>query len=373
MAQFLKNEYLPNTRPHIAISSLPNGRKLYDDYLRWHLSTSISADNLHILGRSEIDRIHGCMKKIMSKQKFNGTIQDYFNSLSMRSEFFLKTKEDIVNRYKLLIQKIKDKFNTIFRDYPDLPMDIRPMSYDGPVAMYIDGSKSGRKHGSFILNLHRLREMPTYQMTALALHEAVPGHHFQRSYSLVSRLPLWKSHSIIDDYFLIPFQFPFNTAYIEGWGLYSEYLGEEMGLYETDYDLMGRYSFEIFRACRLVIDTGIHAKNMTREQGIQLLMKYTGSSLANAQIEVDRYITFPGQACAYKTGEIKILQLRQKAIKVLGASFDIKDFHDTILKTGSVPLEILEQRVDEMIASNGVTKMLAQLSLVYQFLYISLY
>lgn len=364
MAQFFKDEYLPNTRPHISISSLQNGRQLYDAYLKWHLSTSMSADEIYDLGHSEISRIYKSMKKIMDKQNFNGTVLEYFQSLAKRPEFFLETKEDIVNRYKLLIQRIKAKLNTTFRDYPDLPLDIVPMSYDGPAALYRDGSKTGEIRGTFVLNLYRPQEMPTYQMMALALHETIPGHHLQRSYSRVSDMPLWKSKSVIDNYFLIPFQFPFNTAYLEGWGLYSEYLGEEMGLYETDYDLMGRYSFEIFRACRLAIDTGIHAKNMTREEGINLLMKYTGSSRKAAEIEVDRYITIPGQACSYKIGEIKIRKLREKAEKALGAAFDIKEFHNTILKTGGIPLEILEQRIEEMIAHNSAPHTLVHFTLV---------
>ncbi|CAI9739242.1 Hypothetical predicted protein [Octopus vulgaris] len=344
---FIKSKYLPATREDISINSWHED--MYQQYLGWHLDSNVTADRVHQLGLDEAKRIKKRVKAIMNKQNFKGSIAEYMKSIGKDKSFQLQNADEIFKKYKEIIKNIRSKLDKYFRDYEEMPLIIAPTQTDGPAAVYNVVRMNGQTKGVFGLNVMRPLEMPTYEMSALALHEAVPGHHFQSSYLARSKQQSWRTKGSLNDYFMIPYQFPFYTAFVEGWGLYSEFLGEEMGIYKTDYDRIGRYAFELLRAYRLVIDTGIHAKQMTRQHGIDLLTNFTGLSEKQASIEIDRYITIPGQACAYKFGELKIRELRRKAEKALGDKFDLKDFHAAVLENGRVPLDILEQIVDNMI------------------------
>ncbi|KAK3577984.1 hypothetical protein CHS0354_013646 [Potamilus streckersoni] len=235
-----------------------------------------------------------------------------------------------------------------FKNLPNLPLVVKNSPQDGVGGEYESGSEDGTRPGTFYANVRRPQDNPTFSMVSLSLHETVPGHHLADSYSLVSDLPRFRKHM---DWrlFSAPFFFPFFNSYVEGWALYAEYLGEEMGIYKDDFELMGRYSDEIFRACRLVIDTGLHYYGWERDRAIEYLLNYTASTKEVVVIEIDRYITWPGQACGYKMGELKIKELRQKAAKELGPLFDLPEFHYVILSNGPMPLGVLENVIDNWI------------------------
>ncbi|VDI72533.1 Hypothetical predicted protein [Mytilus galloprovincialis] len=314
MEVFINETYLKHTRPGLGVGSWDRGMDYYKACLKWHTSLQLSPEEVHRKGLEEVSRISTQMKAIFRKMGMNGSIKDGFNQLKNDSSYFLKTEDEVVSTFEDIIQRqIEPKLNTLFKDNPNLPLVVEPMPYNGPLGMYLTGSPDGTKPGTFQVNgLHPL-EMPTFGFMALALHETVPGHHLQ------------------------------------GWALYAEYLGEEMGVYKTDAQMLGRYSEEIFRACRLVVDTGLHYMGWSRKQAIEYMSNYTASGENELSNEINRYITWPGQACAYKIGELKIKELRKKAEEELGNLFDIKDFHSVVLKNGPMPLNILETVIDSWI------------------------
>ncbi|XP_046560606.1 uncharacterized protein LOC124269619 [Haliotis rubra] len=223
------------------------------------------------------------------------------------------------------------------------------MPNDGPQGTYSRGTADGRVPGVFTANVLRPGDIPKFSLLALTMHEASPGHHLQISYSLTSNMPSFRKNAVFDMYLDTPVGFPIFASFSEGWALYAEGLGEEVGLYKDDMELMGRYSSEIFRACRLVVDTGMHYFNWEREQAIQYVLNYTAFTYATAATEIDRYITWPGQALTYKIGELKILELRKRAEQRLGNQFNIRDFHAVILENGRMPLNVLEEIVDDWL------------------------
>lgn len=350
---FIEEKYIPATRPGLGLSTEPNGRVHYRDALRWHLSLNISPEEVHKMGISEVERITRQIRKLMTGLGFPTMwkIPFVLQKMTNDKKFLIEGETAILERYRSIIsQRIEPQIPKYFRNIPELPLEVMETPGDGVGAEYIPGTADGSRCGIFYVNTHRPEDNPTFMMVSLSLHEGTPGHHLAASCSLHSGMPDfrkymdWKSYNV-------PYFFPFYNAYVEGWALYCEYLGEEMGVYDDDYELLGRYSDEVFRACRMVVDTGIHYYNWTREEAIEYLLNFTVLTPEAAAIEVDRYATWPGQACGYKIGEMKIKEMRAKAEKLLGDDFNIKDFHYHVLMNGPLPFDVLEQIIDEWIMS----------------------
>ncbi|KAK7501586.1 hypothetical protein BaRGS_00007017 [Batillaria attramentaria] len=347
----LEQEYIPAGRATWGVSGWPDGKALYEQCLKYHTSTDMTPQQVHDLGIREVQRIQTNMLETLKRLQYNGTIKEFYDSVRVDPRFHANSSEALLDMFKdYIYNRITPKLNTLFKDIPDLPLKVEPMPYDGPGGIYLAGTPDGSVPGIFYANVMHPAQTVTLSDMALVLHETVPGHHLQSIFSLSSNLPPYRGLVEDDHYYRMPATFPINTAYLEGWGLYAEYLGEEMGMYTDDYMLMGRYSFEIFRACRLVVDTGLHYFGWDRERAIQYFLDNTAESRDSMTTEVDRYLTWPGQATAYKVGEIRIRELRQKASDALGSKFDVREFHSVLLKNGGMPLNLLERLVDEWIA-----------------------
>ncbi|XP_062620405.1 uncharacterized protein LOC134281979 [Saccostrea cucullata] len=350
LKSYLENVYFSHLRPGFGVSTWGKGVEFYKECLRWHLSLDLSPEEVHNKGLHEVERISSEMKKVMLKLNHRGSVKQFFDDIKRNSSFFLKSGDEIIQWYKNAIEKdIKPKLPSLFKNNPDLPVDVQPNPIDGIGGQYLAGPPDGSRPGVFQVNVFHPNKSVTIDFMALLLHETIPGHHLQGSIQSTQAGPAYRRQNLDDKYFQPPALPPFYTAYLEGWALYAESLGEEMKLYKTDYDLMGRYGSEIFRACRLVVDTGLHYFNWTREEAIQYMLNYTAYSEGSITTEIDRYITWPGQACAYKIGELKIRELRTKSENELGSKFDIKDFHYVVLKDGALPLNVLEKNVNQWI------------------------
>ncbi|XP_033759490.1 uncharacterized protein LOC117341737 [Pecten maximus] len=353
LKDYVENVYMAHTRPGIGVNTLANGEEFYRACLKWHLSVDMSPEEVHNLGLQEVERIYQNMLNVMKRQQFDGNVKEYFAALNNDSRFVWDDADRIIEEYEHIIdERIAPKLPLYFKDIPDIPIVVEKMSNDGPGGTY--GAATDESPGFFYVNLFRPRENPTYEFMSLALHEASPGHHLQHIVGLKADLPDFRSQ-LEYSFYDVPFYFPFYTAYVEGWALYAEYLGEEMGLYKDDYELMGRYSAEMLRACRLVVDTGLHYFNWEQQRAIDYMLNYTAYSTEAITIEVNRYITWPGQACGYKFGEIRIRELRSKAETELGYLFDIRDFHSVILTNGAMPLSVLETTVNDWITNTKKT------------------
>ncbi|XP_060078031.1 uncharacterized protein LOC132557551 [Ylistrum balloti] len=358
LKQYLENTYLQNTRPEPSIRSLWNGVRFYQACLKWHTSQNVSATYVHRLGLQEVDRIYSNMQQILNRLSFNGTVRDFLGSIGKDPRFIIDDADEIIDIYKDLVDnRIKPELHRYFTNIPNVEMIVEKSIYDGTGGAY--ALATDVNPGKFIINLFRPRENPTFDYMALSLHEAYPGHHMQHSFSMKADIPKYRRFPEYS-FYEVPYFMPFHSAYVEGWGLYSEYLGEEMGLYADDYELMGRYSAEMLRACRLVVDTGIHYYNWKLEKAKEYMHNYTAFGPGFIENEIKRYVTWPGQACSYKMGELKILELRKKSEEELGALFDIRKFHSVILENGPMPLYILETVVNDWIAEtqkarNGAT------------------
>lgn len=340
---FVKNEYLPKCRTDAGIWSMPDGKERYENSIKYYTTLNYTADEIHKLGLKEIERIRAEMEKVKDETGFKGTLDEFNHFLKTDSQFYYTNKEDLMNGFREILKKVDTKLPALFGRLPDAKYDLREMeefrAASAPQAYYYSAPEDRSRPGYFYVNTYNLPARPKYTMTSLAMHEAVPGHHLQISIAQeLKNLPKFRRELGV-------------TAFVEGWGLYSESLGYESGLYDDLYQLYGALSFEIWRACRLVVDTGIHDEKWTREQAYEFMKKYTPTSDADIQSEIDRYISWPGQALAYKIGELKIKELRKKAEEKLGDRFDIKSFHDTVLKNGAIPLPLLEKVVNEWIAS----------------------
>ncbi|XP_060082677.1 uncharacterized protein LOC132561973 [Ylistrum balloti] len=350
LKKFIVEIYMKNTRSHIGVGSWREGKEFYRACLKFHLSVDMTPEEVFKLGQDEVARILKRMKKVMRKLEYEGSVKEFFDMLNLDRSLQRTNADDVLMEYRSIYKyRIKPVLSKYFERLPDTPLRIVSLPSDGPQGLYMTGSKDGERPGTFFVNTMRPQSHPTFTFMALTLHESEPGHHFQLSYAAQTKLPEYRRHLEITKYFQVPFNFPFYTAYVEGWGLYAEYLGEELGLYEDEYEMMGRYSFEIFRACRLVVDTGIHYFNWSREQAVSYMMNHTSLPLKTAEKEIDRYIVFPGQACAYKVGEIKIREIRERARRLLGDAFDIRKFHTVVLENGPMPLRVLESVVDTWI------------------------
>merc|ERR1719312_317290 len=360
LLNFLEDEYIPKSRSSLAVSSLPgNGQEFYKACLKFHTSTDLTAEEIHRKGQDEVTRIETEMRKIVLETGYeNLTLPEFTEMIRNDPKNFFSPADELLNAFHDIIEnKIDGHLLEIVHKKPSTALKIvgmPPSMTDAPAAFYTAGSLDGSRPGVLYVNTNKFNSQPRYEMVSLSLHETNPGHHLQGSYSLAQEdWPIFRK--VMEDriYSQAPSRFPINTGYVEGWGLYSETLGFDMGLYDDPLDRFGHYSTEYFRACRLVVDTGMHALDWTQEEALQFMLAHTAASEASLRAEITRYITWPGQATAYKVGQIKILELRKMAEDELGDNFDIREFHEIVLKSVG-PLYILEEQVDAYIKSNMV-------------------
>jgi uncharacterized protein (DUF885 family) len=338
---FYRKEYLPHARATLAATALPNGRAFYQQQIRQYTTLDLSPEEIHKLGLAEVDRISAEMDAVMRQAGFKGDRAAFLKFLRTDPRFYAKTPRELLERASFIAKKIDGKLPSEFKTLPRLPYTVQPVPPDiAPKytsGRYVEAPAGSTLPGIYWVNTYQLESRPFYNLNALTLHEAVPGHHLQISLGHeMDHLPDFRRYSYI-------------SAFGEGWGLYSEWLGVEMGIYDDAYSNFGRLTYEMWRACRLVVDTGVHAMNWTRPQAIEYMATRTALPLHEVQTEVDRYISWPGQALSYKLGEMKIKELRQKAEKDLGTGFDVRAFHDVVLGSGSVPLNVLENNVNRWI------------------------
>jgi uncharacterized protein (DUF885 family) len=347
LLEFFTREYLPNARKTLAATALPNGREYYQAKIREYTTTNLTPEQIHEIGLREVERIRGEMDAVMKSVGFQGDFPAFLHFLRTDPRFYAKTPDELLMRASWIAKRIDGKLPSLFKTLPRLPYTVEPVPAD-IAPKYTSGRYVGAPWGStqpgiYWVNTYDLANRPLYNLEALTLHEAVPGHHLQVALSReLTGLPNFRRFSYI-------------SAFGEGWGLYCEWLGLEAGIYSDQYSNFGRLTYEMWRACRLVVDTGIHAKGWTRQQAIDYLASRTALPLHEVETEVDRYISWPGQALAYKLGELKIKELRHRAEQTLGTSFDLRAFHDVVLGSGSVPLDVLEANVDRWIAERRAT------------------
>ena len=336
---FLLNDYLPNSRESIGIKDIPNGKKYYEYLARYYTTTDLTPNEIHNIGLREIERIRSEMEKIISEVEWDGDFLSFLNYLRTSPRFYYDNPKDLFNAYLIMSKTIDPLLPKIFKEFPRAPYGVIPIPDETApftTTAYYNSPSPGRP-GYFYANLYKPESRPKYEIPVLTVHEAVPGHHFQISIAQeLENVPKFRKYQGI-------------TAFVEGWGLYSEELGEFMGIYDDPYDKFGQLTYDMWRAIRLVVDTGMHYMDWTRDDAINLFIENSAKSKLDIENEVDRYIAWPGQALAYKIGQLKILELRNKAERVLGDKYDIKDFHYEVLKRGSLPLELLEFYIDEWI------------------------
>jgi uncharacterized protein (DUF885 family) len=339
---FYRKEYLPHTRTTLAAQDLPNGRAFYARQIKRYTTLDLSPEQIHQIGLAEVDRISREMNEVMAKTGFKGDFPAFLQFLRTDPRFYAKTPQALLERAAWIAKTIDGKLPSLFKTLPRLPYTVQPVpesiapKYTS--GRYVDPPQGSTQPGIYWVNIYKVETRPLYNLEALTLHEAVPGHHLQIALSReLTGLPEFRRYSYI-------------SAFGEGWGLYSEWLGKEAGIYTDPYSDFGRLTYEMWRACRLVVDTGVHAKGWTRQQALDYLASHTALPLHEVETEVDRYISWPGQALAYKLGELKIKELRRRAEQALGTRFDLREFHDVVLGSGSVPLNVLEKNVDGWIA-----------------------
>lgn len=357
LKEYLEKEYTPHLRPHVGISTLKKGIEWYQQCLNFHLSCSMTPQEVHELGMKEVARIGMKIVELARKEGLPENLPDLLETIIKKEENTFTTPDEVLEYVKeLCYKKIRPKIAEYFKNLPQVQMKVESTPEylaNSPAGFYRNGSVDGTREGTYSINTNNLKGCMPFTLPALSLHEGEPGHHLQSVYSLAAtHLPDFRRYIEDTKYYLAPHNFSFNSAYVEGWGLYCEALGEEMELYSNSYELLGRYNMEILRAARLVVDTGLHAFGWSQEKAVKYLNNYTMEDRKTIEVEVDRYITWPGQACAYKVGEIKIWELRRKAEKELGSNFNIKEFHHCVLSCGSVPLRVLEDIVDKFIKDN---------------------
>jgi uncharacterized protein (DUF885 family) len=343
LRNFIADDYLPATRASVGMDKLPNGAAWYAYNVRTTTTTDMTPAQIHQLGLDEVARIHGEIGEVMKQVKFKGSLQDFFKYMRSNKKFQFKSEDALLTYYRSLEARINQRIPEQFSLLPKAGFEIRPVEsfraksaaggeYQGP-------SEDGSRPGIFYVNTFDLPSRKTWAAEDLFLHEAIPGHHFQISLQQeLKDVPAFR-------------RFGGNTAYVEGWALYTESLGKDLGVYETPYDYFGRLQDELWRAIRLVTDTGLHSKGWTRDQVIKYMLDNSAASETDATAEAERYIAWPSQAVAYKIGELKIQELKKRAKAALGNDFDVREFHAEVLKDGSVPLDVLEAKVDRWISS----------------------
>ncbi|MBI1391286.1 MAG: DUF885 family protein [Alphaproteobacteria bacterium] len=346
-ADFYDGAYAPSCRQDAGVSALPGGEDYYAHRARFYTTTSMTPDEIHSLGLSEVKRIRAEMEKIINAVEFEGDFEAFQEYLRTNEKFYAKSPEELLEKNAWAAKRADGQLTNLFTRLPRMPYTIKEIPADvaesTTTAYYSRPAGDGSRPGVYWVNTSKLETRPIYEIEALTLHEAVPGHHFQIALMQELDLPDFRKYAG-------------QTAFIEGWGLYAEQLGLDIGFYQDPYSNFGRLSYEMWRACRLVVDTGIHAMGWTREQAIGFMAANTALSEHNVTAEVDRYISNPGQALAYKIGQLKFSELRGRAQKALGAKFDLRRFHDEALKDGAVPLSVLEAKMDAWIDAERDTR-----------------
>jgi uncharacterized protein (DUF885 family) len=344
LADFMVRDYIPHARTTIATSDLPDGRAYYAFLLRRYTTLPLTAKQIHETGLAEVERIQKEMNDVIRQVAFRGDFKAFIAFLRTDPRFYAKTPEELLERASWICKRMDGKLPSLFKTLPRLPYGVAPVpdeiapKFTG--GRYVEAPVGSTQPGYFWVNTYHLDQRPFYTLEALALHESVPGHHLQIALSQeLKDLPDFRRYSYI-------------STFGEGWGLYCEHLGLEAGFYTDPYSNFGRLTYEMWRACRLVVDTGMHAFGWSREKALEFLGSHTALSLHEVQTETDRYIATPGQAVSYKIGELKIRELRKKAEQALGKKFDVREFHDAVLLQGSVPMPVLEEQIDRYIAAN---------------------
>ncbi|MEO9965660.1 MAG: DUF885 domain-containing protein [Reichenbachiella sp.] len=340
-SDFMSRDYIPGARTTIGAKDLPNGNDFYSQRIKYFTTLSLSPDSIHNLGLQEVARIKSEMMAIIEEVSYDGSFEEFLQFLRTDKQFYANTPAELLKEAAWISKSMDGKLPQLFGKLPRQPYTVNPVpdhlapKYTG--GRYVPGSLEANQPGQYWVNTYALENRPLYILEALSFHEAVPGHHLQETLSReLTHLPAFR-------------QSLYLSVFGEGWGLYSEFLGVEVGFYKDPYSRFGRLTYEMWRACRLVVDTGIHAKGWTRQQVMDYLSGNTALSIHEITTETDRYISWPGQALAYKIGELKIKALRKKTTEKLGEDFDIREFHDLILSQGTVTLDIMEQMVDRYI------------------------
>lgn len=341
LRDFIRDEYLPETRDSVGLSDLPEGQAWYAYQVRVNTTTDLAPEAIHSIGLDEVARIRSEMEQVREEVGFEGTLAEFFEHVKTDDQFYYDDAEALLEGYRALKARLDDTLPKLFSTLPKADFEIRPVeafrAASAAGGSYQPATPDGSRPGIFYVNTHNLRAQPKFGTETLYLHEAAPGHHFQISLQQeVETLPRFR-------------RFGGYTAYVEGWALYAESLGKELGLFEDPYQYYGRLSDEMLRAMRLVVDTGLHAKGWSREQSIDYML--TNSSMAESDVvsEVERYIANPGQALAYKLGQLKISELRREAEAALGEDFDLREFHAELLLDGALPLGVLEAKMERWI------------------------
>lgn len=338
---YLVSTYLPACRESIAAAALPNGAAAYAFHVRWQTTTNLTPTQIHEIGLSEVKRIRAEMNRIITTTGFKGSFHDFAEFLRTDAQFYFQKPEDLVNGYKIIAKTVDPELAHTFGKLPRLTYGVCKIpDFKAPsqtTAYYQPGAPSVGRPGCYFVNTYNLHARPKWEMEALSLHEAVPGHHLQIALGQeLEDAPEFRRNAGY-------------SAYTEGWALYAESLGDELGMYKDPYSKFGQLTYEMWRAVRLVVDTGMHSMGWTREQALQFFKDNTGKTDQDITVEIDRYIVWPGQALAYKLGQLKIRELRTDTEKTLGAKFDVRTFHDEILGNGALPLNVLEPRVKAWI------------------------
>ena len=335
--------YLPACRKDVGAWALPDGDAFYRYAVRFYTTTALDPKEIHAIGLREVARIHAEMEKVIAETGFHGSFADFLKDLRTNPRFYYVKADDLVAGYRDIAKRIDGELPRLFATLPRnsygvkvIPEAAQPAQ---TTAYYQPGAADGSRAGFMMVNPYKLETRPKYEMEALTLHEAVPGHHLQISLAQeLADLPDFRRNA-------------YYTAFGEGWGLYAESLGRDLGLYADPYSRFGQLTYEMWRACRLVVDTGMHAYRWDRQRAIDYMAENTAKTVNDITVEVDRYISWPGQALAYKIGEMKIRELRTRAEKALGPKFDVRRFHDAVLLQGSLPLDVLEKNVDAWVES----------------------
>lgn len=341
MLQFFEKKYIPACFKKVGVSQFPNGKKFYEFCVQKYTTTDLTPKQVHNIGLKEVKRIRKEMEAIIQQVKFKGSFKQFLDDLRTDPKFYYKHEKDLLNAYRAVSKKVDPQLVKLFKKLPRMPYGVQaiPMQIapDTTTAYYRRPAADGSRAGTYFVNLYKLDARPKYEIEALTLHESVPGHHLQIALAMeLEDMPQFR-------------RFFSCTAYIEGWGLYSESLGSELGLYKDPYSKFGQLTYEMWRAVRLVVDTGMHYFGWSRQRAIDFFAANTAKTIFDIRNEIDRYIAWPGQALAYKIGELKIKELRQRAEKSLGQQFDIRDFHEVVLANGAVTLDILEANVTAWI------------------------
>ena len=343
LRDFVVGTYLPAAPAEVGVSRWPDGQRIYQWSVQHFTTTAITAEQAHQLGLAEVARIRAAMESVKARAGFKGTLAEYFQHLRTDPRYFFKTGDELLLHSRDLAKRIDPKLVRLFGTMPRAPYGVEPtpaaMAPDAATGFYYAGAEDGSRAGTYWVNTYHPETRPRWEMVPLTLHEAVPGHHLQTSLAAEQRdLPTFRRHL-------------YHSAFGEGWALYSETLAGELGLVDQPTDEFGQLVYEMWRAVRLVVDTGMHVKGWSRARAIQYFQENTPRTELDVTNEVDRYIVFPGQALAYKIGQLKIRELRTRAEKALGPRFDVRAFHDAVLLQGSLPLDVLERRIDAWIAA----------------------